>query len=185
VDEGEVKFRKSLANRGTENRALALLLQDARFQAVDVATKLLIVDGLPVQGAWGTQTFDAVMTPEPVPPITASSVASYSESLVLVEMKSTMKPIKDSNLNGFFFGATEREYAMANALGPRYLFAFIVLSAVNIYRRPFAVLLSLEEVERRTRSKRTQFQVNFRTQMSDEPYRAVILGPEPLAEGGP
>ena len=38
-----------------------------------------------------------------------------------------------------------------------------MLSSVNDYERPFAVLLSLEEVEARTRSKRIQFQVNFRS----------------------
>src|SRR5205823_3367534 len=98
----------------------------------------------------------------------------------LVEVKSTRKPIKDANLNGFFFGATEREYAMAAALGDRYLFAFIVLSSVNNFGRPFAVLLTLDQVVERTRAKRTQFQVNFRTQMRDEPYHELVLAPPPL-----
>jgi hypothetical protein len=181
VSEEETKFLKSGANRRTENRALSVLLQDPRFQVVDRPTKLRIIDALPVRGDWGIATFDAVMTPRPVPPIVAETVANYLDSLVLVEMKSTLKPIKDANLNGFFFGATEREYALAQALGQRYLFAFVVLSAANEYERPFAVLLSLEDVERRTRARRTQFQVNFRTRMSDEPYRALVLGASPLA----
>jgi hypothetical protein len=117
------------------------------------------------------------MTPEPVVPITIANIAEHLASIRLVEMKSTRKPIKDANLNGFFFGATEREYAMAAALGDRYLFAFVVLNSLNVYGRPFAVLLTLDQVERRTRAKRTQFQVNFGTGMEDEPYRAVIQAP--------
>ena len=40
---------------------------------------------------------------------------------------------------------------MAVALGEKYRFAFVVLTDVNEYGRPFAVLLTLEELERRTR----------------------------------
>ncbi len=69
-----------------------------------------------------------------------------SSDLRLIEMKTTRKPIVGAELRNFFFGATEREYAMAKALGDRYLFAFIVLNDANQYGRPFAALLSLEEV---------------------------------------
>jgi hypothetical protein len=177
MDEEPLKFLKSASNRRTENRALTLLLTDPHIQAVDGFTKLEIIRLLPEQGAFGAQTFDAVMTPEPVVPITIANIAEHLASIRLVEMKSTRKPIKDANLNGFFFGATEREYAMAAALGDRYLFAFVVLNSLNVYGRPFAVLLTLDQVERRTRAKRTQFQVNFGTGMEDEPYRAVIQAP--------
>ena len=64
---------------------------------------------------------------------------------------------------------------MAAALGDRYLFAFVVLNSVNDYERPFAVLLSLEEVEARTRSKRVQFQVNFRSDIQPADVRDVIV----------
>lgn len=182
MNEEASKFLKSMSNRRTENSALDLLLTDPRIHAVDGFTKLEIVRLLPEQGAWGAQTFDAVMMPEPTEPITVATVAEHIDALRLVEMKSTRKAIRNADLNGFFFGATEREYAMAAALGDRYLFAFVVLSSLNDYGRPFVVLLTLDQVEGRTRAKRTQFQVNFGTQMSDEPYRALILGVEPLAE---
>jgi hypothetical protein len=115
------------------------------------------------------------MSPHPAEPITASNVAFHLPTLRLVEMKSTRKAIKDANLNGFFFGATEREYDMAAAMGERYLFAFIVLNSANVYGQPFAVLLTLAEVAQRTRAKRTQFQVNFRTQMTNEPFTDLVL----------
>jgi len=81
-------------------------------------------------------------------------------------MKTTKKAIQNASLHGFFFGATEREYDMARALGDSYLFAFIVLNSANEYGRPFAVLLTLEEVERRTQKRRIQYQVNFRSDLT-------------------
>src|SRR5437764_3056511 len=110
--EDEAKFLKSMSNQRTQNRALRLLCTDRRFQVPDRATKVRIIEALPVQGEWGVQTFDAIMTPTPAEAITSSNVEAHVSTLRLVEMKSTRKPIKDQNLNGFFFGATEREYAM-------------------------------------------------------------------------
>ena len=93
-------------------------------------------------------------------------------------MKTTRKPITSAELRNFFFGATEREYAMATALGDRYLFAFIVLNDANEYGRPFAALLSLAEVEHRTRARRIQYQVNFRSDIepSAEGQELLVFG---------
>ena len=59
---------------------------------------------------------------------------------------------------------------MAKALGPRYCFAFVVLNETNVFSKPFAVLLNLEEVEQRTRARRVQYQVNFRTDIRPEEH---------------
>jgi hypothetical protein len=69
---------------------------------------------------------------------------------------------------------------MAEALHDKYLFAFVVLSSENDYGRPFAVLLSLAEVDARTRSKRVQFQVDFRSDLesSDVPETLIVFQPE-------
>ena len=159
----EPKFTKSQTNKGTENQGLALLLTDCRFQRVDLATKQRILELVGKTGSFSTQTFDAVMTATPAPPITAANVEQHFGELKLVEMKTTRKPIRNESLNGFFFGATEREYEMAKALGSWYLFAFVVLNSDNDYGRPFAVLLTADQVEQHTRSRRVQYQVNFRT----------------------
>jgi hypothetical protein len=154
------KFTKSLSNAGTEKEGINLLLTDARFQVIDLLTKRRILE-LIGKGAFGIQTFDAVMTPAPSVPVTLENIDDIYPTLRLIEMKTTRKPIRNESLHGFFFGATEREYEMARTLGDRYLFAFTVLSEANEYGRPFAVLLTLDEVERRTRSRRVQYQVNF------------------------
>lgn len=172
MDGLETKFTKSGANRRKENRALRLLTRDLRFQVVSTPIKRRIIELLPVAGEWGVQTFDAVMTPEPRPPITLDDIQERMSALVLVEMKTTTKPIKNSLLNGFFFGATEREYAMARALGDQYRFAFVILNNLNDYKKPFCVLLTLADVERRTRQKRKQYQVNFRNDMTVDPHLA-------------
>ncbi len=159
-------FTKSYSNKRTEKAGLRLLLSDPRFQVVDLRTKRRILELVGKPGLFGTQTFDLVMTPEPAPPIRRENVDAFFPRLCLVEMKTTRKRVRNASLEGFFFGATEREYEMARALGDRYLFAFIVLSDANDYGRPFAVLLTLDEVQRRTRVQRVQYQVNFHSDLA-------------------
>jgi hypothetical protein len=179
------KFDKSALNSATEKLGLSVLLSDLRFQVVPLAIKRRILElieeaGLG-SGTFGHQTFDAVMTPEPRPPVTLETVEALFGELILLEMKTTRKPIRSAALNGFFFGATERERAMARALGPRYLFAFVVLNVDNESGRPFALLLPLEEVERRTREWRVQYQVSFRNDIvlkPDDPQEVVVFGLE-------
>ncbi|MGA9161365.1 MAG: hypothetical protein WB297_10965 [Actinomycetota bacterium] len=160
------KFTKSKSNAGTEKAGLSLLLSDPRFQVPNLATKRRILELIGKTERFGIQTFDAVMSPEPLGPITYESVEGLYPSLRLIEMKTTRKAVQNDALHGFFFGATEREYEMARTLGDHYLFAFIVLSSANEYGRPFAVLLTLDEVERRTQSRRIQYQVNFRSDLT-------------------
>ncbi|MEX2556661.1 MAG: hypothetical protein WEB06_13670 [Actinomycetota bacterium] len=176
MSESEIKFGKSLSNRRVESAGLHLLLLDPRFQAPDLQTKRRIVTLLPV-GAFGIQTFDAVMTTEPCEALTVDNIDGFLPNIRLVEMKTTKKPIRDEALNGFFFGATEREYAMARALGDKYLFAFVVLNENNAYGRRFFVLLTLDQIERRTRAKRIQYQVNFRSDIVADPDAPAILEP--------
>jgi hypothetical protein len=159
------KFTKSLSNKGTEREGIGLLLTDPRFQVIDLLTKRRILQLIGKPGAFGTQTFDAVMTPRPIEPITLDNIDEAFPELRLIEMKTTRKPIRNESLHGFFFGATEREYDMARTLDRQYLFAFIVLNDANEYGRPFAVLLTLDEVERRTLKRRVQYQVNFRSDL--------------------
>jgi hypothetical protein len=67
------KFTKSKSNSGTEKEGPGLLLSDARFQVPKLATKRRILEMIGKTEAFGIQTFDAIMTPEPAPPITAEN----------------------------------------------------------------------------------------------------------------
>ena len=155
---------KSKRNRVVEKAGLNdVLLKDPRFQAPDLETKKAILVGLGLTDskAYGPQSFDAIMTTTSNVVVRAQNTHEFLHDIVLVEMKTTKKPIKDSSLTGFFFGATQREYDLAAKLGDKFRFAFVVLNSNNIYNKPFAVLLTLKELEIRTRSKRIQYQVNL------------------------
>jgi hypothetical protein len=157
-------YGKSKRNRVVEKAGLHdVLLKDLRFQAPTTETKKAILKGLGLGDTklYGPQSFDAIMLPQPTEPIDVSTLPRYLDQIILVEMKTTKKPIKDAGLAGFFFGATQREYDLAAKLGDRFRFAFVVLNSANIYGKPFAVLLTLSELEHRTRAKRIQYQVNL------------------------
>lgn len=155
---------KSKRNRVVEKAGLQdVLLKDPRFQAPSTETKkaLLKALGLGDTKLYGPQSFDAIMLPQATELIDQTTLPRHLEQIVLVEMKTTKKPIKDAALAGFFFGATQREYDLAAKLGDKFRFAFVVLNSANAYGKPFAVLLTLPELEHRTRSKRVQYQVNL------------------------
>jgi hypothetical protein len=155
---------KSKRNRVVEKAGLHdVLLKDPRFQAPSTETKrhILRALGLGDSKLYGPQSFDAIMVLPDAPIITTANLADHLGQTVLIEIKTTKKPIRGPNLAGFFFGATQREYDLAEKLGDRFRFAFVVLNSDNIFGKPFAVLLSLNELEVRTRSKRIQYQVNL------------------------
>ncbi len=158
------QFTKSGDNRIVEKAGLQdVLLKDPRFQAPTTGTKKAILKGLGLDDTklYGPQSFDAIMLPQASEVVDEVTLPKHLDQIVLVEMKTTKKPIKDAGLAGFFFGATQREYDLAAKLGERFRFAFVVLNSANAYGKPFAVLLTLEELEHRTRSKRIQYQVNL------------------------
>ncbi len=171
------KFEKSQANKDTERSGLEVLLSDARFQAPSLEVKRYILSAWELEGDFGTQSFDCVLTPEPAPAITVENIDLHLQELRLVEMKTTKKPIRSVALNNFFFGATAREFALAERLGQRFMFAFVVLNYANEYGRPFAVLLTHDQVDERTRKKRVQYQVNFRSDIDEnaESHELVIF----------
>ncbi|MEA2505632.1 MAG: hypothetical protein QOH48_250 [Actinomycetota bacterium] len=165
---------------GTEIDGLSVLLEDKRMQALDLRTKKRILELLMVSGAFKPQTFDAVMTTTPSPPLNVDNVEQYLESLTLVEMKTTRASIRNAALNSFFFGATDNEFQMAKALRSKYVFAFVVINHQNDYGRPFFVLLTLEQLHARTRTSRIQYQINFRSDMpaGDSALPSAGFGPD-------
>ena len=79
----ESKFGKSMLNKGTENSGLALLLTDRRFQGVDLLTKRRLLELIDIPGAYGTQTFDAVLTDVPVEPLHLANIDEHFSALAL------------------------------------------------------------------------------------------------------
>ena len=124
------------------------------------------------------------MTRSPEDPLTFLNLASSMGDLVLVEMKTTRKPIRDESLGGFFFGVTQSEFSLAEKLGDRYYFAFVVLNDKNVYGSEFFVLLNYEELKRRIRVQRTQYQVTLGRDVEGM-GEAFLIGPSPLVKSPP
>ena len=78
------------------------------------------------------------------------------DKITLIEIKSTKKKL-ENNPYGFFFGATENEFSIANKLGENYKFCFVCLHPDT---KSYAIL-SVSEVEDITRNKRIQYQINL------------------------
>ena len=177
----EAKFLKSGLNLGTERKATDLVLGDKRFRKPTSALKSKILRGIhPDIGDWSQKTFDLIMTSTVGDPITEENVERLLGDIRVVEVKTTRKPIRNTALNNFFFGSTDRQYQLARALGDRHRYAFAVLNSDNDYGRPFFVLLTLEQVEEKTRTKRLQYQVNFRSDM--QPSEDADAGPFPVVD---
>jgi hypothetical protein len=164
----EASYGKTKLNNVSEDSALKVLLEsNASFQRPDSKARKRILALLGAE-EFSHRAFDLVQTDVPMPPLTAENVAQSIDAITLVEVKATKKAIADENLHGFFFGATDNEYRLAARLGNRFKFAFVVLTPRD-ERPPFFVLLTLREVEARTRTKRIQYQVNFRGREKDAP----------------
>ncbi len=164
----EASYEKTHSNLATELRAKDVLLaKDNRFHEVALPVKKAILQHLGVTGNNGrlpTSSFDLVWTEHAFDQLTIDNLDEHLDSLVLIELKATRNKngaVKDDSLRGFFFGATENEFRIARLLGERYKFAFVVLSENNAYGEPFFVTLTLNELEKRIRTKRVQYQINL------------------------
>ena len=177
------RYTKSMDNQGRERDATGRLLEIAHgFQKPDRATKQRILEllSIPKDGEWTHHTFDLVLAPVGAAALTVDNVHEYIDGIRLIEVKATKKAIKNVALNGFFFGTTDRQYQLARAAGERYLYAFVVDNSENDYGQPFYVLLTLEELDRSTQSKRLQYQVSFKTDMQPDPSRKPSTIPTAL-----
>lgn len=177
MDHIEHKFIKSGLNAKTEQKAHDFVLTDRRFQKPSSTVKRLILELFGVTGTFTQASFDLVMTDRPCEPLTLENVERYLDKLTVIEVKSTRAPIQNKALAKFFFGSSATQYELAAALGDRARWAFVVLNADNDYGKPFFTLLTTQEVEERTRTKRVQFQVNFEGTIADKP--APEAGPFP------
>lgn len=78
------------------------------------------------------------------------------EDIILIELKTTKKKLMNLP-RGFFFGATESEFALANQLGCQYKFCFVSLHPESAKY----TLLTLDELNSIIKTKRIQYQINL------------------------
>ena len=149
----EHSYGATLKNNKTENTAVDFLLaSDNHFRKPSAKERKDILKrfGLP---ATFSRAFDLVLLPS------AGNIDIESTSLdqlVLIELKTTQKRL-DNNPSGFFFGATENEFKLADKLGEQYRFCFISLHPESMKY----VLLTSKELEALIKTKRLQYQINL------------------------
>lgn len=145
----------TLDNNKSEKEALSFLItSDLNFLNPDKKSRKIIMELLNIDKKYA-RAFDLILIPGHT---NLEQVIQFNktEEIILVELKTTKKKL--INLpSGFFFGATESEFALAKQLGDRYKFCFVSLHAES---RNF-VLLTLEELNKIIKTKRIQYQINL------------------------
>ena len=173
------RFKKSQRNHALERSARDFILLDRRFQRPSNVVKRRILELLGFAGEFTAASFDLIMTNGPRASLGVDDVVAVLDDITLIEMKTTAKPIQNVSLAGYFFGTSETQYNLANVAGPRLKWAFVVMNEENDYGRPFFTLLTTEEVRASTRTRRVQFQVNFKTSdMPDGSSRDPLPDPD-------
>lgn len=146
-------YGATLKNNDTESEAIRFLLEKNpcfNRPSKDERREILNSLGLPPSFS---RAFDLVLSPN-------DSVDKISEipleKLILIELKTTKKKLTN-NPDGFFFGATENEFRLAEKLGDKFKFCFVSLHPDS----STYVLLSLKDLKKKIRTQRIQYQINL------------------------
>ena len=149
-------FIITLSNNRTESEGLDLVLSQSRDLFVpdkDGRKQILELLGLKKEFS---RAFDLIR-------VTGANADSNTlpisnpKDITLIELKTTKKRLPD-NPYGFFFGATENEFNLAELMGIQFNFAFVCLHP-DYHSVKF---LTLAELKPLIQQKRTQFQVNLK-----------------------
>ncbi len=147
----------TLSNNRTEKQAIDYLLSvNKNFLLPDKNGRKAIVTKLNIETSF-SRTFDLILIEGHTNQENTIEI-SDSDQIILIEIKSTMKKLPN-NPYGFFFGATENEFNLAQQLGKNFKFCFVSLNPESMGYK----LLDLEELTPYIKNKRTQFQINLKT----------------------
>lgn len=148
-------FTITLNNNQTEKEGILYLQsQDPNFLFPDNTLKKEILRDLELPDKF-YRTFDMIYSPEAIVQRDSIIIPDITK-VTLVELKTTKKRLPN-NPSGFFFGATENEFKLADLLGDQYRFCFVCLHEDC----PSYKLLSANELDKIIKTKRIQFQINL------------------------
>ena len=145
----------TLDNNKSEKEALSFLIEwNLNFLNPNKESRKSIMDILGIDKKYA-RAFDLILIPGHT---NLEQVIQFQrvEDIILVELKTTKKKLVNLP-SGFFFGATESEFALAKQLGCRYKFCFVSL---HIESKNY-VLLTLDELNNIIKNKRIQYQINL------------------------
>jgi hypothetical protein len=145
----------TIDNNKSEKEALSFLIwSDINFINPDKDSRKIILEMLGIDKKY-SRAFDLIMIPGHTNLEQVIELKKV-EDIILIELKTTKKKL--INLpRGFFFGATESEFSLANQLGDSYKFCFVSLHSESSK----FVLLTLEELNKIIKTKRIQYQINL------------------------
>lgn len=149
-------YEITLKNNRTEKEAINLLLNsDPRFIEPDSngRKEILRKFGLDLKYR---RAFDLIMV-EGYTNREDTFTLTDQDEITLIEIKSTKKRL-ENNPYGFFFGATENEFSIAEKLGNNYQFCFVCLHPDTIGYE----LRTAKELDDLITNKRIQFQINLK-----------------------
>lgn len=148
-------YKITLSNNATEKDAIQYLLDtDERFLLPTLDSRKRVVEVVGIDKRY-SRTFDMFMLPGQTNH-QAEAVIEDGADITLIELKTTQKYLPELP-TGFFFGATQNEFDVAELLGERYKFCFVSLHKDS---RGF-VLLTGQNLEKIIQTKRTQYQINL------------------------
>jgi len=150
-------YKITLNNNKTEKEAIEYLIKDnPSFIEPDKDSRKNILNKLGLAKKF-IRAFDLIQV-QGHTNLENEFVIDKDSEIILIEIKSTKKKLKN-NPYGFFFGATENEFSIAEQLGDNYKFCFVCLHPET----KSYVLLSNNELNEIITNKRIQYQINIKT----------------------
>lgn len=145
----------TLENNKSEKEAIEFLMQsDSAFISPDKTSRKRLLEVFKISPKY-SRAFDLLLIPGHTNLEEVIELETL-ENVTFVELKTTKKKLPNLP-KGFFFGATQSEFDVAELLGDRYLFCFVSLHPETMKY----VLISLNELNKIIRTKRIQYQINL------------------------
>ena len=145
----------TLENNKSEKEAIEFLIKsDSKFISPDKTSRKKLLEVFKIDSKYA-RAFDLLLIPGHTNLEQIIELESL-ENVTFVELKTTKKKLPNLP-KGFFFGATQSEFDLAEHLGDKYLFCFVSLHPESMKYS----LLSLYELNKIIRTKRIQYQINL------------------------
>lgn len=145
----------TLENNKSEKEAIEFLMKsDSKFISPDKISRKKLLEVFKIDPKYA-RAFDLLLIPGHTNLEEIIELESL-EDVTFVELKTTKKKLPNLP-KGFFFGATQSEFDVAELLGEKYLFCFVSLHPETMKYS----LLSLIELNKIIRTKRVQYQINL------------------------
>ncbi|MDX6768183.1 MAG: hypothetical protein SF051_01515 [Elusimicrobiota bacterium] len=153
----EHSFGITLSNNRTENVGLQHLLDsEPEWFVPDSKSRRSILDSLGLEKRY-SRAFDLVWVKGRKRTDDEASMTVSPDNITLIELKTTRKRLPD-NPRGFFFGATDNEFQLAEKLGDAFRFCFVCLHPETRSHK----LVSYRDLQNLIKVKRIQYQINLR-----------------------